>query len=57
MNFKQIIDLAYNTIDETDYDEDEVNVLEERLDLIKDLKRKYVIEKIDLLNGYFELKL
>ncbi len=36
-----ITDLISELIDETDYDEDEVNALEERLDLIKDLKRKY----------------
>ena len=36
-----ITDLVSELINETDYDEDEVNTLEERLDLIKDLKRKY----------------
>lgn len=36
-----ITDSINDLIAGTDYDEDEVNQLEERLDLIKDLKRKY----------------
>ena len=36
-----ITDVVSNLLGQTDYDEDEVNLLEERLDLIKDLKRKY----------------
>ena len=36
-----ITDAVSNLLSQTDYDEDEVNLLEERLDLIKDLKRKY----------------
>lgn len=40
----EITDIAENISDfisKIDYDENEVNILEERLDLIKDLKRKY----------------
>ncbi len=36
-----VSDSVSELISQTDYDEDEVNALEERLDLIKDLKRKY----------------
>ena len=36
-----ITDSINDLIAQTDYDEEEVNELEERLDLIKDLKRKY----------------
>lgn len=36
-----VSDSVSDLIAQTDYNEDEVNILEERLDLIKDLKRKY----------------
>ena len=51
MNFKQIIDLAYNTIDETDYDE-QVEILKSRgLLIANETEAKYMLK----VNNYYNV--
>ena len=51
-----ITDSINDLIAGTDYDEDEVNQLEERLDLIKDLKRKYGNNVTDIFEYLEKIK-
>lgn len=52
-----ITDIVSDLLAKTDYDEDEVNLLEERLDLIKDLKRKYGSSIDDIYNYLNQAKI
>lgn len=52
-----ITDTVSDLLSDLDYDEDEVNKLEERLDLIKDLKRKYGSKVSDIFDYLENAKL